>query len=550
MAELAELFTAGELLAAEKIARLYGERDPLVLSALAMTIKVLESGSVCLDLELAAQQLQALAEEQLPDYAWPGTAEWLAALTASPMVETGTGFNRPLHLVGTRLYLQRYYEQEQRVQRRFAELAAQSWPVPGLDAILDAVFGANADPYQRQAAATAAQRGLTIVAGGPGTGKTYTIAKIISTLQQVAAAAPVAGWPAQPRIALAAPTGKAATRITESLLESGAAALSGVTIHRLLGYQPGKRTRFAHDGFDPLPYDVVIVDEASMVPLLLMDRLLAALPPGCRLVLVGDPDQLAPVLAGAVLSDITTVASGTPSLVRLRQNHRFSGAISDCAAAVLAGDPEALLAAIDGEQVRLVTDSPAAAITQLVLPAAEALIESAHAAPVADTLARQRSLQLLCAHRIGPAGAEHWNAEIIRALRSAGLAGDDARWFAGMPLLYGHNSADLGLSNGDTGVVYASPQGLVAHFGPGDGVPVQLLEDTTPSYAITVHKAQGSQFQHVILLLPGVDSPLLTRELLYTALTRAQSQVTIIGSIDSLTKAVNSPALRVSGFSA
>ena len=342
--------------------------------------------------------------------------------------------------------------------------------------------------------------------------------------------------------------------------------LSAVTLHRLLGWLPSSRGRFRHHADNRLPYDVVVVDEMSMVSLTLMARLLEAVRPDARLVLVGDPDQLSSVEAGAVLADITGAladpAPGTASpVVRLQRTWRYGGAIEDLARAVRASDPDAAMEVLrrGAEDVVFVeTDlSPArpAGIEPLAAAVADAGAALRTAAADGDVVAALTALdrhRLLCAHRHGPFGVSRWSTEAERWLAETVPGyGEDGEWYLGRPLLVTVNDYDLNLFNGDTGVVVAAGGGVRAAFGRGSSPmlisPVRL-DAVLTTHAMTVHRAQGSQFDVVSFVLPPPESPLLTRELLYTAVTRASRRVQVFGSEEAVRRAVRRPANRASGL--
>ena len=435
-----------------------------------------------------------------------------------------------------------------------------------------------------------ATRHLAVVAGGPGTGKTTTVARILALLHEHADAT---GAPA-PLVALAAPTGKAAARLQEAVHEEAAAlevspevrdrllAVSASTLHRLLGWKPRNRARFRHDRANRLPHEVVIVDETSMVSLSLMARLLEAVRPTARLVLVGDPEQLASVEAGAVLGDVVgpaSVAAAPPaaplasSIVVLRRVHRFGGAIADLAMAVQRGDAPAALAILragSDDVAWTETDVVRASATDLA-PVRDAVVaagcEVTAAALAGDgpaALAALGRFRVLCAHRRGDHGVATWTSRIEQWLADSveGFSPTDT-WYPARPLLFTENDYGLQLFNGDTGVIVASGAGA----GDGDGDPstggvravferrggiVELsphrLAGVETVHAMTVHKAQGSQFDTVALLLPDPQSPILTRELLYTAITRARRRLLIAGTEDALTAAIERPIARASGL--
>lgn len=567
---------------ARALPRLGGLADPSleVLLGVAMAVRAVRHGSVCLELAEVADSVgiedaDDVSLARLAALHWPDPTEWSAALVASGLVGGGSGDAvggvevRPLHLHDGRLYLDRYWRQE----RRVAEIIdARGAMLPSdldesaLSTALDRLFPGPADSLQRQAAHTAARQWISVLAGGPGTGKTTTVAKLLAVL----AAQP--GVP--PRIALAAPTGKAAARLEEAVRSSIASFSttdrerlgepSATTLHRMLGWTP-QRNRFKHDADNRLPFDVVVVDEASMVALTMMSRLVDALRPEARLILVGDPDQLASVEAGAVLRDLTERPSLTGHVVTLTRVHRFTATIQALASAIRDGDADAVVNALhaSADVTLVVPEGPAVdralvraewpAVRADVVAAGAALAEAAEqgdAARALDALERHR---ILCAHLDGPYGVARWSRYAEDWLRA-----DDAghprfgTWYAGRPLLVTSNDRDLGLYNGDTGVVVRGPEGrLVAAFRDGQGVRLvatNRLAEVVTVNAMSIHKSQGSQFDVVTVVLPDPTSPLLTRELFYTAVTRAKTQVRVIGTEDSVRAAVARRIQRASGL--
>jgi exodeoxyribonuclease V alpha subunit len=564
---------------AQKVAFLYGEPDQRVQLALALAVRALRAGSTCLELsEIGHDRIEADEEAiGVPAELWPEPADWRAAIGASPLVTVGpdAGGDRPLRLVGDLLYLERYWLQESIVAAQLTSRRGRrpdGVTLPSLAAARDELLAA-ADTDQAVAAVVPALAAVTVVAGGPGTGKTHTLARLLGVLWRT--------LPEPPLVALAAPTGKAAVRMQEALsdalvdlpddLATALGSLQASTIHRLLGWLPESRSRFAHDAANPLPHDVVVVDEASMVNVTLMARLLEALRPQARLVLVGDPDQLAPVEAGAVLADIVAApapASATlagalaglalpPSgpVVRLRHNYRSVSSIAGLAAAVLAGDEDSVLqlATAGDPGVRFAATPAQTDLRERVGRTGAALVRAARQGRVEDALAALDEHRLLCAHRRGPYGVSFWSRQVEEWLVAALDDFDPVpTWYAGRPVLVTQNAPDLGVYNGDTGVVVDVGGGqLQACFARGSRVhrvSPYLLESVQTIHAMTVHKAQGSQFDRVTVVLPTPDSPLLTQELLYTAITRAKTEVTLIGSPESLALAVRQRARRASGL--
>ena len=576
---LAEFGEAGVLAPADvhvatRLAALAGETDERVLLAAALTVRGTRQGSVVLDLATAADTIVADTDEAdggepvaLP---WPAVDGWVPACAASPLV-TGSAGGPPLRLVGTRLWLDRYWHQEVQVADdllRRSDDPPHDVDATALQADLDELFADAVDDDQRQAVAVAAVSRVAVVAGGPGTGKTTTVAQLITVLLRRLGPGL--------RIALAAPTGKASARLEEAVHSArgrltdddraALARLSASTLHRLLGRRPGTSSRFRHDRENHLPFDVVIVDESSMVSLTLMARLLEALGPATRLVLVGDPDQLASVEAGAVLGDLVdTEAGDTPlsrSVVALRTVHRFAagGPIAELAALVRAGRGDDALAFLRAGPAGVVwhevaDDDPVAgaalADVQATVTAHEgALIAAAQAGDVGAALGALERHRVLCAHRAGPRGARHWSELAERWLAPSVEARGDGR-YAGQPLLVTANDYDIGLYNGDTGVVVQRGDDLLAAFGRGATpivLPLVRLGEVRPLHAMTVHRAQGSQFDTVTVLLPPAASPLATRQTLYTALTRAAVSVRLIGSAEAVLACVHRPIARATGL--
>jgi exodeoxyribonuclease V alpha subunit len=577
----ADVHVAGRLLA------LAGEDDPDVALAAALAVRAPRLGHVYADLATVRDTTVVDVEEPVDIAAlpWPDVDGWVARLAASTLTEG------PLRLEGTRVYLDRYWREERQIAadlRGFAgdagaaagAVAAGDATAPGgasPDAAAPAVredvladglarlFG-PADERQRAAAEAAVRRRLAVVAGGPGTGKTTTVARIAALLAEQAAAA---GAP-PPLIALAAPTGKAADRLGEAVHEEARRidiapavrdALLGLessTLHRLLGRRRDSHTRFRHHRGNRLPHDVVIVDETSMVSLSLMARLVEAVRPDARLVLVGDPDQLSSIEAGAVLGDI--VGSGTgEGIVVLERVHRFGGGIATLASAIRAGDAdrtiEVLREAPEGVtwlELDAAADEALAPIRRRAVDAGRAVFEAARAGEAAAALDALGAFRLLCAHRRGPYGVASWGPQ-VEGWMAADVPGfsADERWYAGRPLLITENDYGLRLFNGDTGVVVRTATGVVAAFKrQGDVVLVapSRLESLDTVHAMTIHKAQGSQFGTAAVLLPDRASRLLTREMLYTAITRAEQELILAGTEDAVRAAVERRVTRASGL--
>lgn len=585
----AGVLTAADVHVATRLGALAGERDDRVLLAVALATRAPRVGHVHTDLSTVAEGtvVEGSDVDDTEPLPWPNPAEWIAAVRVSPLVVPGYDDARraPLRLLGSRLALDRYWHEERRVA---ADLLALDVPADAVDE--DALAAGLArlfppDPtappgepdLQARAAETAVRRRLTVVAGGPGTGKTTTVRKIAALLIGQADAL---GVP-RPMVALAAPTGKAAARMEEALRQGAGdddvpgdvadaiGLLSAGTLHRLLGWLPDARNRFRHHRGNRLPHDVVIVDESSMVSLSLMARLVEAIRPDARLILVGDPGQLVSVEAGAVLDDIVGPArSGAPrgglgdAVVVLRRNRRSGPRISAVADAISAGDADGTVAALQAGAPEVTwwatdaadPDSDATAdIRARTVDVGRAVFASAAAGDAAGALEGLARLRVLCAHRHGPYGASWWTRSIETWLAEAIREFDPSReWYVGRPLLVSANDYGLRLFNGDTGVVVADgADGTAAAFarldGPARYAPTRLgTVDTV--HAMTIHKAQGSQFRTVVVVLPPPSSPLLTRELFYTGLTRAQDHVVLVGTEEAVRQAVERPAGRATGL--
>lgn len=598
----AGVLTVADVHTSVRLGRLGGEPDERVLLAAAFTVRALRHGSVCLELACLPELFaEAAADAGLEGHTvstpltWPDPDDVIRAVRASPLVNgSAAGSLQPLRLVdtpaGELLYLDRYYRDEQSVRANLAERESSR---PAVDAAataehLDALFTHDGSPTappdrQRIAAALAATEWTTLLTGGPGTGKTHTVARILALLHRM-------HGPGL-RVALCAPTGKAAATLTDAVATQAATLdLPQVpvasTLHRLLGARRGS-TRYFFNARNRLPYDVVVVDESSMVPLTLMARLLEALRPHTRLLLVGDPDQLTSVEAGAVLADLVSrrhrpsgdsawsalvaedLSAGTDGeeppldeqerasldrgIVRLRRGRRFDNAIARLASAVRAGDVDTTLATLaEGGDVTLLAPNDIAAVHAAVIAAGSDLVVAAEEGDADAALAALLRHRLLCAHRQGPFGRNLW-AQRARDWVGAALGRrlDTGGFYAGQPLLITGNDYDLGVFNGEIGVVMAREQELVAVIEHGAApllVDPWVLADVQTAYAMTIHRSQGSQYDAVSVVLPDDQSPLLSRQLLYTAITRARHRVQIIASAEAVGAAVSRQARRASGL--
>ena len=507
-------------------------------------------------------------------------ADYRTALTGSSWLATDSA--APLVLHDDRLYLYRLFQAEQRVKQHLTGMLSSTQPLStNVAKTLDQLFPLqpqteqSAPDWQRLACVLALQRRFAIITGGPGTGKTTTVVKLLALLQQGAAL----DLNTELNIKLAAPTGKAAVRLTESISGAlsqlpegfaGTIPTEVTTLHRLLGALPNRRS-FRHNRDNPLQLDVLVVDEASMVDLEMMAALLDALPEQAQLVLLGDKDQLSSVEAGSVLGDLCRGAergayqadtlkllapysevalaeyagSGSAlnqATVMLRHSHRFDAksGIGMLAAAVNCGDTTAPALFAQFDDISLLPGQSVTALKPLVLAGFRqylALLDQhetdadswAH-----SILQRYSQFQLLCALRSGDWGVEGINTKVGQWLTDAGLVDGRQLWYPGRPVMMQRNNYSLGLMNGDIGITLQDPLSgqLRVVFQLSDGtlkwvLPSRLTEVDT-AFAITVHKSQGSEFNHCCLVLPPDNSPILSRELLYTGITRAKQQFSLL----------------------
>jgi exodeoxyribonuclease V alpha subunit len=602
------LLSPADVHVAVRAAELVGEESEDVQLAVALAVRGPRLGHVFVDLATIAQTAAVESDEpvDLSALPWPVVGEWVAAVGSSPLVAVGdedVSGDRPLRLLGTRLYLDRYWREERRVAGDLLSLAAGT-PVivEGSAAVggVDRLFGEGSDERQRAAAAAVLSHCFVVIAGGPGTGKTTTIARIVALLAEGDRA---------PLVALAAPTGKAAARLQEAVHEEALRldvgdhtrslllGLRGSTLHRLLGWRPGSHSRFAHDRENRLPHDVVIVDETSMVSLSLMARLVEAVRSDARLILVGDPGQLASIEAGVVLGDIVGPGGsrsvsgpggpGGPSepggpggpgelgelgglgglgggIVVLERVHRYGGGIAQLAEAIRTGSADRAIEALRASSEDIawlpvdaheVADDAASLgpVVEGAIAAGGAVLEAARAGAGVDALEALSRFRLLCAHRRGPHGVSTWTTRIGAWLGDAFDVLDlEQRDYVGRPLLITENDYELGLYNGDTGVIVETSPGVArAVFERGGALleysPTRLSAVETV-YAMTIHKSQGSQFDVAAVLLPPVSSRILTRELLYTAVTRARQRLILVGTEETVRAAVERPVARASGL--
>jgi exodeoxyribonuclease V alpha subunit len=575
------------------LARRAGEHRPGVVLALALAVRAPLHGHVCVLRDGPLPE----AEVPLP---WPSDrAAWWAEVAGSPLVRgPGATERTPFVLDGPRLYTDRCFVDERALAGDLRALCTGGLAVdePLLERGLRALFRAGPGPVadspdrQLQAAARAARARFAVITGGPGTGKTWTVRNLLTLLfaQHDRSSGPLS-------VALAAPTGKAAARMKESLnngletfleerapgalppgvepaeLEAFLQGLEARTVHRLLRVDPRSPGRFRHGRNNVLSLDAVVVDESSMLDLGLMARLVEAVGPQTRLVLLGDPHQLASVEAGSVLADL--VSAGPPvsehvaALTESRRFHPGSG-IGAVARATLRGDGPAVLQTLRSADWPDVAHLPVEASGRPGPPVARAIVDGyrpylqrllAGPQPGEDQDAHERAVlkdfdrfRLLAAHRKGSLGVAGLVALTERLLArtvpgfSPGLGA-----YLGRPVLVTRNDYGVGLYNGDIGIVMDGPAGRRVVFADGAGlrrVPPARLPSHETVFAMTIHKSQGSEFDHTALVLPRQPSALLSRELIYTGITRARSQLTIIGRGEVLRAGVASVVERATGL--
>ncbi len=565
-----------EIQAASTIARLQPDTPNDVLLAFALAMRAPIWGHVCVDLMRAAEQIPV--DDPTCELPWPDAAAWIELVRASPLVRPllagePKGLHRqPMAIDGSRLYLDRFARYEQLVAEALRARAKSPMPAPSseLEPMLDDLFSSDPTDTQRAAAKIALTEKLAIIAGGPGTGKTRTVARMLIALLSLSAANGT-----ETTVALAAPTGKAAARMTEAVqrelsgLDANSdatnklVAIEATTIHRLLG--PGGGNRFAHDRLNPLPFDVVVVDETSMVSLPLMARLLDSLRPEARVILVGDPFQLASVEAGAVLGDLID-SSGLPDsvlrshTVALDRVHRFSAdsGIAALATAIRNGDDDAALRILRDPDIldaTLIDPADSASVSQLedrAVRSAEAVIKLARAGDAAQSLHAATDFKVLSATKKGPLGVDWWSDRITQRCTDAIAPADQYNpWYVGRPIMVTQNDPVQKVFNGDIGVVVDTAEVRSVAFPDHENIrsiPAVRLGAVQTWWAMTIHKSQGSEFPHIVVALPSVESPVVSRELLYTGVTRAKESVTIVATEAALRAGINKRVVRTSGL--
>ena len=540
--------------------RRFGGDDTLVPLAAALLSRSIREGNICLPLDKAPSHPAEASDGGFLE--WPPASTWRSILANSKAVG-GPDDKTPLVIdESDRLYLRRYWNYQRHLGAALRKKATGNRT------------GSNGKAGTQAGAIDAAMaNALTIISGGPGTGKTTTVLHILARLLQKPGNERL-------RVALAAPTGKAAARLEETL-RMGLVTLdcpeevktrmpvNASTIHRLLGVK-GNSVYFRHDRQNPLPFDLLVIDEASMVALPLLSKLFDALPERCRVILLGDRDQLASVEPGAVLADIVDAAVSPGSLLRnavvtLEKNYRFSeqSGIHHLCGAVRQGDANQAMRTLREQSYPDLVSSEllepharAARFSEAVLAGFAGF--AAEKDP-ANALARLGSFRVLSALRRGPFGVEKLNRNIEEILREAGLIAPPVTpSYAGKPILITQNDYQLQLYNGDVGILLPdreaqeNPMELWAWFIGKENklrrfAPARLPQHEA-AYAMTVHKSQGSEFDRVLFILPDADAPVVTRELIYTGLTRARSRVELWWNEAAFVPAVTRRAERNSGL--
>jgi exodeoxyribonuclease V alpha subunit len=586
---------------ADFITKLAGGSDKRLWLAAALVSNFTRRGHICLDIDSVAEKTYCYSDNPESSITCPDVKTWLAILQNASVVGKPGEFKPLILEAGSRLYLYRYWDYQEKLAHFIKQRISATQSAMNLDQFtksLDRFFPSTHQPeidWQMVAAHTAATKNFCVISGGPGTGKTTTVAKILALMVESVATEKF-------KIALVAPTGKAAARmqdairLTKSRMECPDRIKNRIpdeasTIHRLLGSIPNS-PYFKHNEKNPLPVDVVVVDEASMVDLALMSKLVQALPYHAKLILLGDKDQLASVEAGAVFGDICDRGNAHPysrqfthelqeisgsdvalpelngetsglqdCIVHLQQSYRFGSesGIGTISRLVNSGAGEKAVDSIKSNRF--------ADIAWIELPQPRAMISM-----LKDTIIQQYSsylqaqnpvemfqrfdrFRILCALREGPFGVMALNTLIEQILKHENMIDPTKNWYHGRPIMITSNDYNLRLFNGDVGICLRDPEAnheLRVFFPDVDGKvrkfhPFRLSEHET-AYATTVHKSQGSEFDHVLLLLPDRDSPVLTRELIYTGITRARKKVAVWGVDPIFKNAVSRRIERTSGL--
>ena len=461
----------------------------------------------------------------------------------------------PLVLEDKRLYLYRYWWDEYRLAQAIKQLNRHI-PSTLADADLQQL-SVGTHPQQAQAIKVALQSGFTLITGGPGTGKTFTLVRILIALLQ---------QNSQLTVALAAPTGKAAARMQEALRQSlaqlpvaqqllKALPQTAFTLHRLLGMGHGTQPKF--NAHQPLPYDLIIVDEASMIDLRMASQLLTAISPNARLILLGDANQLAAVEAGAVLAELNKAQTLSQSRVHLTQSQRFGGQIGQLAEAVCRGDTLTVTQLIEqsSDELNYAPLEQVESLAKKLFIGYQAFAQALKSkTDIVDLLKLFDDFRVLCAVREGSYGVNALNQRLSLLLQKELAQKEDplAVWYHGRPVMVTQNDYSLDVFNGDIGITLEEEDGFYVYFPardtPTKRVSAARLAHSETALALTIHKSQGSEFKQVAVVLPKEESPILTRQLLYTGITRAKKQIQLWALKPILLKTIEQETKRASGL--
>lgn len=564
---------------AKRLTNLVEDKRPEILLATALASRGIRQGHVCIDLNQLEKNFFAAEEKELQ---LPQAELWMELLNNSPLVSDGS-ITTPLVLQGSRLYLNRYWRYEQRLAQELLNRTDQQTSDINEQLLQDGLnrFFDQNNEYdiadQRMAADIAVRRQLTIISGGPGTGKTTTVTKILALLQEQS----FAQTENPLDILLLTPTGKAAARLSQAIrdkkndLEADGKVIHSIpdqasTIHRALGYQSRTPTTFRYNKENPLHANVVLIDEASMVDVALMAKLFDAVSKTAKVILLGDHNQLFSVETGSILGDICRAANNSQKkggfaecVVYLTTNFRFKKGkgIGLLTEAVHHGDSAKVVNILKDTEHGEIALSPVGEANKVSAELCREVVDGYRDYLTADgPLAALRSFErfrVLCAHRHGFGGVEHLNAIIERFLAKEGLLTPQKEWYKGRPVMVLANNYSMQLFNGDIGVAWPDSEKsneLRVYFA---GVSLDKLRGFQPLrlprhetvFAMTIHKSQGSEFDKVAVVFPQEESPILSRELLYTAISRAREKLTVFASEDVLCKAVSHQIERASGLS-
>lgn len=576
---------------------LAGNQEEVLLSAVLLSY-LYRQGDVCLKLDEVASSTLFPEADAPSNFIAPDLDTWLQALQKSELVGTPGSF-KPLILdEHQRLYLHKLWHFENGLAEKIIKKCSSKNKVIDTELLSESIDNLFPDSenhevnWQKVASIAALYNHFTVISGGPGTGKTSTVVRILALIVEQ-----VLERGEKISIALAAPTGKAAARLKESILSTKeelsvsekikeAIPSKAKTIHQLLGARRHS-ARFTYHADNPLPYDVVIIDEASMVDQPLMSKFMEALLEKTSVILLGDKDQLSSVEAGAVLGNIcgiqknglspefSEILSGyniqvsgenrqsspaplTDNIILLEKNYRFSdeSGIARLAAHINAREEQEALAVLEDEVAPDVSIRPIADLKSLELELVQIisryLLNITGVNDAGQLFTAFQHMQVLCAHRRGPYGVEYLNARIEQLMKREGTVPADRQWYHGRPVIINQNSYGLGLFNGDIGICTIDDTGnrqvifqrekTVQRYAPA------RLPDFSLAYALTIHKSQGSEFDNVMLVLPDQSSRLLTKELLYTAVTRAKKGVEILGGEEILSEGIKQNISRSSGL--